>query len=455
MVDARRVPPSDFEAEAAVLGSILIDPDRLLEVSQLVEPSDFYDKRKGQMYALLLDMDSKREPLTAEALKIRMRDANPERFEREHSASHIAEIQDSVPTAANAAYYAGIVSDLAARRSLIRVASEIQERAYQHVDNVDEFSDRCEQMVFNARRKRSVKPYSDVADVVGSVIDRIKAIQSGEVPPGVKTGFDVLDRITGGFKAGELVLLAARPGMGKSSLAVSIARNMVLRGERVGLFSMEVGRESIGANLLAQISRLNSRHISEARVAEGEEGRLFDAADALLDAKGALFLDDRAYQTMATLSGTARRMVSLEGVSVVIVDYLQLITSKGPSRYEAVTDISRALKVLAGHLGVPVVALSQLSRKVEERPDKRPRPSDLRESGSLEQDADQILLLHRPGAYEPENEEIAEDAVVEIAKNRSGPQGRAFLRFVAESVLFTNPTAAQVVRMREQKRGRR
>lgn len=451
MSDFSRTPPSDLEAEAAVIGCALLDPDCLGDVAEVVEPGDFYDKRKGEIFSVLLDMDRDSEPLDLGLLKARLRDN--QRLERVGGRSHLAEIADSVPSASNAVFYARVVAELAVRRAVMAAASEISQRAQQHVDNVDAFVDWCEGRLFSARRRGAVRPYVGLDVVVGEVLDRIEAIRNGDVPLGLSSGLTSLDGVTGGFKAGELVILAARPGMGKSSLALSLAREMAMTGTRVGFFSLEVGRDDVGVNLLSQLSRINSRSLRKAEV--GDEERFIDAAEALVGASGGVSVDDNGYQTLWTLRSRARRLVSREGCMAIFVDYLQLITpsNRRASRVEQVSEISRSLKLLAKELAVPVIALAQLSRKVEERPDKKPRMADLRESGSIEQDADVVLLLHRPAYYKPDDPEIAEDAHLCVAKNRNGPTGDVLLRFEPEFVRFSNATPAQIAR--QTKRGRR
>jgi replicative DNA helicase len=436
-----RTPPRDDDAERAVLGACLIDPEAIDVVTDSLTPEEFGHPGHAEILRAMLDLHKDLKPIELPSLKAAIESRGT--LKQCGGATYLADLLDVIGTARNVPYYAGVVKDAATVRALIRVGGETVEDAFEGSGGAVALLDRAEARLFEVSQGTvAADEASPVSDLLGGVYRDWEAAKAGETRKATKSGLWAVDDVTGGFRPGEFVILAARPGAGKSALALTMALRMAGAGTRGLFFSLEMEKAMILTNAWGHLARVNTRHIREGSTNLHEEGLLLEAMDELEPLP--LLIDDTASLTPMTLRSKARRVASRYrddgGLGVIFIDYLQLMSGSDgrgrDGRQQEVSDISRTLKCLARELDVPVIALAQLSRKVEDRPDHRPRISDLRESGSLEQDADMILLLYREEYYDPENEAVKGKAEVIVGKNRNGRTGSAELRFVPEFVRF-------------------
>lgn len=431
-----RVTPHDLEAERAVLGAVLIDSERLHDIAQSIAPGDFFRQAHQTLYGAMRSLNEQRKPIDL----VTLRDVlGPKALEDVGGPAYVSGLMDGVPRSVNVAAYCEIVRKAALRRRLRAIAEETIEAAQDTQVDAAEAIDRAERAIFELGEqsiKGDLRTIESAVDRTWPIIE--KAVDTGGPVSGVRTGFLDLDDKTQGFHPGNLILLAARPGMGKSALALNIAHNVAQSSdEAVAFFSLEMSEEEITTRLLGACGRVNM-HLVMSGQASGEEMQRMGIARGEVAATN-LMIDDSSTQTVATIRSKARRIKAKKGLALVVIDYMQLLSSEGrqESRRVEVGAMSRGLKRLAGELGVPVVALSQLTRSSEQRTDARPRISDLRESGDLEQDANLVLLLHRPEEYQPspDNAGLAE---LIIGKNRKGPTGTVKLRWAADETRFDN-----------------
>lgn len=439
--------PQNVEAEQAVLGAAFIDNATMADLAVKLRPEDFYRLTHRYIFESMLFLYERREPIdyvtVAEALD-RIRAArNLERLEVEIGIDYLAEIAERVPTAANALFYAAQVRHKAALRELITATDVINRESFEYAGDLAEFFDSVEQRIFAITQRDVTREVLTMRGVLHEVFARLDEYQdrAGQLT-GIPSGFSELDELTGGFQDEELIVLAARPSMGKTSLALSIARYVGIR-ERVPLafFSCEMARGQIAQNMLCAESRLDTRRVRAGRLDEFEYGKLVEAAGRM--AESPIFIDDTPAIGLRELSAKTRRLATRHGVRAVIVDYLQLMgkplgASRHVSREEQVGMNTRGLKALARELKLPVIVLAQLNRDAEKRATSRPRLSDLRESGEIEQSADVVGLLHRDYYYTREAAD-ARKAELILAKQRNGPTGTANLVFLQEFVRFDNP----------------
>lgn len=432
-----RLAPANPEAEQAVLGSLLIDPDAVLSVAPFLKAEDFYQEKNGWIYQAILDLHERREPADLVTLA--------DELERRHQlaevggSAYVLDLINAVPTSIHVEYYAHIVERMSVLRSLIRAASQIAQLAYEETtEDIQEVVDRAEQIIFGVAENRTRRDLLPVRAIMGDVVDRIDFLyrHRGEIL-GVPAGFKLIDRILGGFQKSDLIILAARPGVGKTSLALSMAQNAARRyGQRVAIFSLEMSKEQLVQRLLAAETGIDSQRLRLGDIhGEEEWHKLMEAANALSEAL--IYIDDTPALSAMELRTKARRLHAEYGLDMIVVDYLQLMQGdrRSENRVQEISYISRALKGLARELNVPVLALSQLSRAVEGRQDKRPILSDLRESGSIEQDADVVMFIYREEMYveDTERQNIAD---VIVAKHRNGPTGTVSLYFRKELTQF-------------------
>lgn len=433
-----RLVPANPEAEQAVLGSLLIDPDAIIRVAPLLQPEDFYQEKNAWIYQAILDLHERREP--ADVLTVCDELERRKQLAEVGGSAYVLDLVNAVPSPIYVEHYAHIVERTSVLRKLIRAASQIAQLAYDETaQDVDEVVDRAEQLIFGVAERRVRRDLLPVRTIMGEVVDRIDYLyrHQGEVL-GVPTGFKLLDRLLGGLQKSDLIILAARPGVGKTSLALSIAQNAARKyGQRVAIFSLEMSNEQLVQRMLAAETGIDSQRLRLGDIqGEDEWHKLMEAAGALSETM--IFIDDTPALSAIELRTKARRLHAEYGIDLVVVDYLQLMTA-GPGRIEnrvqEISYISRALKGLARELNVPVLALSQLSRAVESRHDKRPILSDLRESGSIEQDADVVMFIYREEMYveDTERQNIAD---VIVAKHRNGPTGTVSLYFRKELTQF-------------------
>ncbi len=418
--DFERVPPQDLDAEQSVLGGMLLSRDAVSDVVEELRSADFYRPAHQLVYDAILDLYSRGEPVDPVVVSAEL--ARSSLLARVGGAPYLHTLINSVPTAANAAYYARIVAEKAVLRRLVEAGTRIVQLGYAPEGaDVDEVVDRAQAAVYEVTTKRSSEDVVVLEDLLNPVLEEIEAIDGDKGSmTGVPTGFADLDELTNGLHPGQLIVIAARPGMGKSTAALDFARAAAIKHNQAAVvFSLEMSRSEITMRLLSAEARVHLHHMRTGRMTNEDWDKL---AARMGEVAGApLFIDDSPHLTMTEIRAKARRLKQRHDLRLVIVDYLQLMSSpkRSESRQQEVSEISRSMKLLAKELEVPVVALSQLNRNAEQRADKRPQLSDLRESGSIEQDADLVLLLHREDAYEPESARAGEADFI-VAKHRNG-----------------------------------
>ncbi len=441
----RSLPRCD-EAERALLGALLLDVDRIPEAAEIVRPEDFFERRHQTIFGVLLQLADKSIPVDFITVGEALRAVG--RFDEVGGAGYLVELASLVTSSAHANYHANLVADTATLRNLIHEATDIVTRAYEtraNEDLVKALLDECEQRMFSlARREEGTSP-EPIAAAIAETFRRIDAATHHGELTGLATGYLDLDQLLCGLNAGDLIVLAARPSMGKTALALNMIEHAALsrpvwldRAPAVLLFTLEMGRQQVVRRMLCSRARVEAHRLRFGRLSSEERADLTSAADQLSHAK--IFIDDTSNLTVMSLRSRARRLKAKHGLDLIVVDYLQLIAfPNSESRQQEISNISRALKGIARELGVPVIALSQLSRQVELRDEKRPQLADLRESGSIEQDADVVLLLYRPEYYpqlrKEDNRGLAE---VIVAKQRNGPTGEVRLQFFDSTMRFEN-----------------
>jgi len=436
-----RLPPQSIEAEQSVLGSILIDRDAVIEVADFLKPEDFYRQAHGRIYAVIIELSERREPVdvvtVAEALE-RTGD-----LEAIGGRAYLGTLSNQTPTAVHAAQYARIVERKAILRNLISAAGKIAGIGYEDPAEVQEAIDRAESELFAVSQRRVAAGFSPLKSLLHDAYDRLDYLHEhrGELS-GIRTGFGDLDTLTTGLQKSDLVILAARPSVGKTSLALNIAEHAAARDKKsVGLFSLEMSKEQLVLRLLSSVANIDSQRLRTGFLDELDFTRIAPAMNTLSEAP--IYIDDTPNITTMELRTKARRLQAEVGLDLVIVDYLQLMqsstTTRDANRVQEVSEISRGLKALARELKVPVMALSQLSRQPEMRESKEPRLSDLRESGSIEQDADLVMFLWRE-KERGSDDQVTDGEVVKLklAKHRNGPTGEIDLWFRKAQTRFVN-----------------
>ncbi|WP_268912205.1 replicative DNA helicase [Lentilactobacillus sp. SPB1-3] len=445
------LPPQNVDAEKAVLGAIFLSTDALIEAMEYLDPGDFYKRSHQIIFQVMVDLNDKDQAIDVVTVSDMLTDQN--NLEDAGGIAYIAELAGSVPTAANIVYYAKIVKDKAVLRRLIQTATNIVTNSYGTEDDVETVLDNAERDIMNVAENRNqsgFKPIKDVLNSAFSEIDRLS--QDGDEITGLSTGYPELDKITTGLHDDELVILAARPAVGKTAFALNVAQNVGTKTDKaVAIFSLEMSAESLVNRMLCAEGSINANHLRTGQLTEEEWQNLVVAMGSLSRAN--IYIDDTPGIKMSEIRAKCRRLEKETGnMGLVVIDYLQLIEGGNrENRQQEVSDISRQLKKLAKELHVPVISLSQLSRGVEQRQDKRPVLSDIRESGSIEQDADIVAFLYRDDYYEREDGEdddsggqndddmgdVGEVEVI-IEKNRSGPRGTIKLLFVKSYNKFSS-----------------
>ena len=430
--------PANLEAEQAVLGSLLIDPDAIIKIASSLRNSDFYRERHQWIYSALLTLHERREPADFVTLVDELE--RNEQLEAVGGPAYITELINSTPTAIYVDHYARIVERTATLRRLIGAAGQIAELAYDESHEVDEVVDRAERLVFGISESRIHRDLMPISTIMAEVVDQIDFLARNQNRlMGVPTGFALLDKMLGGFQKSDLIIVAGRPGMGKSSLGLSIAQNAARRYDaRVAVFSLEMSSEQVVQRLLAVETAIDSHRLRMGQIDEEEWPILVEAANTLAGTK--IFIDDTPGASVMEIRTKARRLYAERGLDMILVDYMQLMSgsgggSRGENRQQEISFISRSLKGLARELNVPVIALSQLSRAVESRANNKPVLSDLRESGSIEQDADVVIFVYREDYY---NEDTDRQNIADlmIAKHRHGTTGTVSLFFRKELTQF-------------------
>jgi replicative DNA helicase len=424
-----RTPPHDVVAEQCVLGGMLLSQDAIADVVETLRTEDFYRPAHQMIYDSILDLYGRGEP--ADAVTVANSLNNSGEISRVGGAPYLHTLISSVPTAANAGYYAKIVQERAVLRKLVQVGTRITQRGYAADGaDADVILDWAEAEVLSIAEKRTGEDYVPLSEIMPGALDEIEAIGSrGGQMIGVPTGFQDLDALTNGLHPGQMIIVAARPAMGKSTLALDFARSASIKhGLTSAFFSLEMGRNEITMRLLSAEARIALHAMRSGTMQDEDWTRLARRMSEVAEAP--LFIDDSPNMSMMEIRAKCRRLKQRHDLRLVVVDYLQLMTSgkRAESRQVEVSEFSRSLKLLAKELEVPVIALSQLNRGPEQRTDKRPMVSDLRESGSLEQDADMVLLLHREDAYEKESPRAGEADLI-VAKHRNGPTATVTVAF--------------------------
>jgi replicative DNA helicase len=437
----KRVPPQNIEAEQSVLGAILLDNDAINHAIEILTAEDFYRESHREIFRAMLALSERNQPVDAITLTDALRTGGV--LEAVGGVGYIAELAACVPTAAHAGHYARIVREKALLRSLASISTEIASGAYDSPPNVDEYLDESEHKIFAISERRIRQSFHSMPELTRESIRLLERLyERKELVTGVPTGFLDLDRLTAGLQAADLVVIAARPSMGKTALALNIAAHAATECEpRVGvaLFSLEMSKEQLVLRMLCAEGRVDSSKARAGYLGERDFPKLAQAAARLSEAP--IFIDDSSDTSPIVLKAKCRRLMRERNANLglIIIDYLQLMRSARPgeSREKEIAEISRSLKALAKELKVPVVALSQLNRQVETRPDRRPLLADLRESGAIEQDADVIAFIYRDEMYHRDSKEPGVAEVI-IAKQRNGPTGTAKLTYLTQFTRFEN-----------------
>lgn len=426
--DGALVPPQDIVAEQSVLGAMLLSKDAIAEVIESLREIDFYKPAHATIYGAILDIYGRGEP--ADAITVANYLSKSGALGNVGGAGYLHTLVASVPTAANGAYYARIVTERAILRRLVDAGTKIAQMGYAGDAEVDQLVDRAQAEVYEVTGRRTSEDYAPLSEIMPKTLSEIEAIEGrGGQLVGVPTGFQQLDDITHGLHAGQLIIVAARPAIGKSTLALDLARSASIKHNLTSaIFSLEMSRNEIVMRLLSAEAQVLLNHMRAGTLSDADWGRLANKMGQVNDAP--LFIDDSPNMTMMEIRAKARRLKQRFDLKLLIIDYLQLMSSgkKVESRQVEVSEFSRSLKLLAKELEIPVIAISQLNRGPEQRQDKRPMLSDLRESGSLEQDADMVVLLHREDVYERESPRAGEADFI-LAKHRNGPTGTVTVAF--------------------------
>lgn len=430
-----RVPPFSLEAEQSVLGAMFLEREAVLVAAEILQPEDFYRDAHRYIFEAILELEEKGRPADLVTVTETLRQQG--RLEDVGGLAYVTTLAQSVPTAANVEYYARIVEEKSILRRLIREATRIVQNSYEATDEAAAILDEAEQAILRISQYRNHSGFFPVKDLISAAYDRIEYLyQNKGGVTGIPTGFKDLDRLTAGLQPSDLIIVAARPAMGKTSFALNIALHVALEAKiPVAIFSLEMSREQLIMRMLSSEAGIDGQRLRTGFLDE-EDWLLLTTAMARLS-EAPIYIDDTPNITVMDIRAKARRLVQEQGQALILLDYLQLVNSRRSfeSRQQEITEISRGLKALARELQVPVVALSQLSRAVEQRQDKRPVLSDLRESGAIEQDADVVAFIYRDEYYNPDTEKKGIAEII-IGKQRNGPTGLVQLAFLKDSMRF-------------------
>ncbi|MCI8655197.1 MAG: replicative DNA helicase [Clostridia bacterium] len=433
-----KVPPHDIEAEQAVLGSMLTDKDAVIEAVETLKVDAFYREDNKVIYQAILNLYNKSEPIDIITLKDELESMN--KFEQIGGFEYLANLPDKVPTTANVQKYIKIVEEKYILRNLIKTANEIIELGYSPTEEVEDIMDAAERRIFDIMQSKNQKGYSPIKDVLVESFTRLEELYNRKQHvTGVPTGFVELDYKTAGLHGSELILVAARPAMGKTAFALNIVSNAALKGNvPVVVFSLEMSKDQLVNRILCSEAMVDSNKVRTGKVEEEDWVKLAGAIGPLSEAE--IYIDDTPGVTVMDIRTKCRKLKMEKDIGLVVIDYLQLVQGsnrRGGSREQEISEISRSLKMLAKEINVPIIALSQLSRAVEQRPEHRPMLSDLRESGAIEQDADIVMFLYRDDYYNKESDE-KDIAEVIIAKQRGGSTGTIKLLWMGNYTKFVN-----------------
>ena len=432
-----KVPPQSIEAEQSVLGAILLENEALIKAIELLQVDDFYRESHRQIYSAMIGLYEKNTPVDQITLTEHLKQKN--KLAEVGGLTYVAELADTIPTAANIEYYAKIVRQKAILRNLIASATGIVAKATSGEENIEDILDFSEKTIFQISEQQIKPSYYPLKSILQSTFKSIERLyEKKQLITGVATGFADLDEKTSGFQPSDLIIIAGRPSMGKTAFCLNIAQHAATV-EKVPtvVFSLEMSKEQLALRMLCSEARIDNHKLRSGHIAENEWGKLTMAAGRLSEAS--LFIDDTPGMSVFEMRAKARRLKAEHGLGMIIIDYMQLMSgskTRSDSREQEISEISRSLKALAKELNVPVLALSQLNRRLEDRTDKKPQMSDLRESGAIEQDADVILFIYREEVYHRDSEEAKGKAEVIIGKQRNGPIGDIPLTFINEYTRF-------------------
>ena len=435
---ANREYPHDIEAERSLLGSMLISKDKCIDILNKTVEDDFYDDSHQAIFKAMAAINEEGTPVDVTTVTSYLMDHS--QLDKIGGVDYLLRLSESVPTVAHSEYYLKILHNKATLRRIIRETTQIAENAYGDVENIDAFIDETEKTILKVTQDRSAGEFRDIRGVIKSVTDRLNLLQKidGNIS-GVKSGFRDLDKITSGFQKGDLIILAARPAMGKTAFALNLAHNAAYKAEEpVAIFSLEMPAEQLVQRVICSMGGIEGSSMRTGEILKTNANKYYAAAERV--SKCNMYIDDSPGIKINDIVAKSRKLKSEHGLRMIVIDYLQLITTASKNkenRQQEVSEISRTLKALARELEVPVISLSQLSRSVEQRPNKRPMMSDLRESGAIEQDADVVMFIYRDDYYnkDSENKNIAE---IIIAKQRNGPIGTVNLVWLPNYTKFVN-----------------
>ncbi|KAF0135301.1 MAG: replicative DNA helicase [Candidatus Saganbacteria bacterium] len=430
-----RVPPQNLQAEQSVIGSMLIDKSAIIKGLEMLTPDSFYRDAHRFVFEAIIELFDRGEPIDLITITETLRRSN--KLELAGGSVYVADLINSVPTAGNMEFYSKIVEEKATLRRLIDAGTRIVQKAFEEPDNVDHILDEAEKSIFGIALKRVHEGFHRIDEVLKNVLDKIDRLYGKkEHITGIPTGFTDLDNMTAGFQSSDFIIIAARPSVGKTALAMNIAQNMAIKHNiPVAVFSLEMSKEQLAQRMLCSEAEIDALRLRTASLPDTGWKKLTRALAKLSEAK--IYIDDSASITSMEIRAKCRRMKLEKGIGAVFIDYLQLMSSKGriENRVQEISEIARSLKTMARELEIPVIALSQLSRAVEQRTDRIPRLSDLRESGEIEQTADVVMFIHREDYYNPQSEK-GNVAEIIIAKQRNGPVGMVELVFRKDLVKF-------------------
>jgi replicative DNA helicase len=434
-----KVPPQNIEAEQSIIGSILLENSAINSALEILSKNDFYSEAHRRIFGVIIELSEKNEPVDLITLSSALKDKNM--LDSVGGTAYLASLVDSVPSAANIIHYAKIVKEKAVLRGLIGSATEIINSCYDTGSDVDEVLDKAEHSIFEISENKVRPSFSPIREIVKDSFRSIEDLFARkQLITGVPTGFEKMDDLTSGLQKSELIIIAGRPSMGKTAFALNIAQYAAMEEQiPAAIFSLEMSKEQLAFRLLSSEAKVDSQRLRKGFLGETDWPKLTTAAGRLSEAP--IFIDDTPGITVLEMKAKSRRLKADQGLGLIIVDYIQLMRtgSYRESREQEISEISRSLKALAKELRVPVIALSQLNRKVEERPNRRPQMADLRESGAIEQDADVIAFIYRDEVYNKSDDNPDKGiAEIIIAKQRNGPTGAVKLAFLEKFTSFEN-----------------
>ncbi|MEF9991507.1 MAG: replicative DNA helicase [Paraclostridium sp.] len=437
MEDIGRIPPHSVESEQSILGSILLDKEAIITVTETIQPEDFYKEAHKIIYECMMKLNNKNEPIDLITLTEELKKQG--HLDDIGGISYITSLSTIVPTTSNVKYYADIVKEKSVLRKLIKVSNDILNLGYDSSIKVEEILEKAEKQIFDISQEKSSEDFQSINSVLMDTYDMIEKLYTNkEDITGITTGFDDLNKKTNGLQRTDLILIAARPAMGKTAFSLNLVQNSALKGDAsVAVFSLEMSKEQLVQRMLSAQSHVELKKIKNGSLDENDWPRIIDAMSVLSNAN--IYIDDTPGIKISELRSKCRKLKIEKGLDLILIDYLQLMEGDGgnESRQQEISKISRSLKVIAKELNCPVVALSQLSRAPEQRSDHRPMLSDLRESGAIEQDADIVMFLYRDEYYHPDSDRKNIGEII-IAKNRHGETGSVELVWLGEIQKFAN-----------------